>query len=74
MLGGVLLIALVAVAWLAPWQQADPPMALPTAAAIGNGLLDQGLLPLEVTGLLLVAVIIGSVVIARRDRPGEPES
>ena len=44
-----------------------PPPTEVTVKQIGNALMTQYVLPLEVTGLLLTAALIGAVIIAMRD-------
>ncbi|MBI2092932.1 MAG: NADH-quinone oxidoreductase subunit J, partial [Deltaproteobacteria bacterium] len=39
----------------------------PTTAAIGNKLLQEYLLPFEIVSLLLVLVLVGGIVLARRE-------
>ena len=54
-----------------------PPPPPPTTAELARSLLDEYLLPFEVTSLLLLAAVIGAVVLARRRDPGlagEPKS
>ncbi|HEX9242346.1 MAG TPA: NADH-quinone oxidoreductase subunit J [Anaeromyxobacter sp.] len=71
--GGILLAAsvapvLVAVVTLTPWRVrlAAPAMAA-TTEAIGNGFLTTWLLPFEVASLVLLATLVGSIVIARKE-------
>jgi NADH-quinone oxidoreductase subunit J len=59
---------LVAVVTLTPWKtRIAAPTAAPTTEAIGNAFLTQWLLPFEVASLVLLATLIGSIVIARKE-------
>jgi len=42
----------------------------PSVRQIGDALMTEYILPLEVLGLLLTAALIGGVIIALRDKPG----
>jgi NADH-quinone oxidoreductase subunit J len=44
----------------------------PTVKAIGDKLMIDYVLPLEVVGLLLTAAMIGAVIIAMQEKPGRP--
>jgi NADH-quinone oxidoreductase subunit J len=46
----------------------------PTVKEIGDALMTQYVLPLEVMGLLLTAALIGAVIIALRDTSAAPKS
>lgn len=70
--GGVLLFVavapvLLAVAALTPWGTSAAAPLSATAAAIGHGFLTRWLLPFEVASLVLLATLVGSVVIARKE-------
>ena len=45
-----------------------PPLPNPTVRQIGDQLMTQYVLPLEVIGLLLTAALIGAVIIALREK------
>jgi len=47
--------------------------AQPTTAQIGNSLLGDYVLPFEVVSILLLAVLLGAVTLARGRRRGEEE-
>jgi NADH:ubiquinone oxidoreductase subunit 6 (subunit J) len=47
--------------------------AQPTTAAIGNALLGDYVLPFEVISILLLAVLLGAVTLARGQQPGDEE-
>jgi NADH-quinone oxidoreductase subunit J len=53
-----------------PVEAAEAPEV--TVRQIGNDLMTRYVVPLEVVGCLLTAALIGAVVIALRDREGEP--
>jgi NAD(P)H-quinone oxidoreductase subunit 6 len=72
--GVLLLVFLVMLAIKAPWQEISASPYLESTAAMGDALLEKFLLPFEIMSLLLVSVIIGAVVIARRKRIEEIES
>lgn len=72
---GTALAVLVALVWAVnnsvvlktPISQASAP----TVKEIGDALMTKFVLPLEVTGLLLTAALIGAVIIAMKDEPEE---
>lgn len=49
-------------------RRADAPRAVTNVRAIGDRLMQEYVLPLEVMGLLLTAALIGGVVIAMQDK------
>ncbi len=51
----------------ATWLTRQQEIFSPTSAAIGNKLLQEYLLPFEIISLLLILVLIGAVVLARRE-------
>jgi NADH-quinone oxidoreductase subunit J len=53
-------------------QRAAPPPSDITVRAIGDKLMTDYVLPLEVTGLLLTAAMIGAVIIAMQERKPKP--
>jgi NADH-quinone oxidoreductase subunit J len=70
--GGFLLFlavapVLLAVALVTPWATQTAGELLPTTASIGHGFLTRWLLPFEVASLVLLATLVGSVVIARKE-------
>jgi len=68
LLGAGAAVMLVALALQAPWAPAETPLPYePTTAELGRILLTRGLLPFELLGLVLLAVVVGAVVIARRE-------
>ena len=48
-----------------------PPAPQTTVREIGNQLMTNFVLPLEVIGLLLTAALIGAVIIAMHEKPGQ---
>ena len=52
-------------------SRALPPPAEAGVRQIGDALMNRFVLPLEVTGLLLTAALIGAVIIARREPSNE---
>ena len=71
--GLTLTVLLVGLAWRVPWNAIAPGAYGETTTSLGIVLSERGGLPLEVTALLLLAVIVGSVVVARRNRDGSGE-
>ncbi len=67
--------AMLAVLWAtlvrAPFLEEGAPAYAPTTAELGHTLAGIGFLPLLAVGLLLCAVIVGSVVVARRGPEAE---
>jgi NADH-quinone oxidoreductase subunit J len=53
------------VAILTPWPHTTAGEFEPTVDAMGNSLLEEGLLPFELLSVVLLAVVIGAVVIVR---------
>lgn len=62
-LGGAIWYSLTRVKWM----NANRETFLPTTALIGNKLLQEYLLPFEMVSLLLVLVLVGAVILARRE-------
>src|SRR6185295_11432841 len=69
---GVAIVALgvlvFAISRSAALQRAEGPAPSATVAKIGDALMHQYVLPLEVVGLLLTAAMIGAVIIAMQDK------
>src|SRR5262245_1195974 len=65
-LGLVVFAALAATIFAVDWPQA-PREVQPTSAPIGNLLLSQYLLPFEVISVLLLVVLIGAVVVGKKE-------
>ena len=53
----------------APWHSVDEKILTPTTERLGDMLLSLYLLPFELISLVLLVVLIGAVVIARREAP-----
>jgi NADH-quinone oxidoreductase subunit J len=51
-------------------QRAEPAAPAATVRAIGDKLMTEFVVPLEVIGLLLTAALIGAVIIAMQDKTG----
>lgn len=64
----VLLIFLVVVIWGSPWIARFGGFGRFSASDLGKSLLSTYLLPFELVSVLLLAVLLGSIVIARRDK------
>jgi len=63
------LVLALSVIWTYPFAQSlEPPS--PTAPRLGEALLGHYLLPLEVTGLLIVVTLVGAVAIGRFRKEG----
>ncbi len=58
---------LIVVALQTPWAVREPRPQEPTTAEIGQLLLTRFVLPFELASVLLLAVMVGAAVIARRD-------
>ena len=54
------------VIWTTPWPITTP-FAAPVTEKLGNAFLTEYLLPFEIASIVLLAVLIGAVVIARRE-------
>ena len=65
-LGLVVFAALAATVFAVDWPQV-PREVQPTSAPIGNLLLSQYLLPFEVISVLLLVVLIGAVVVGKKE-------
>jgi len=63
---GVVLRALGRTPWPAPASLPD----MPTTAAIGNGFLGPYVLPFELASFVLLAVLVGAIVISRKEIRG----
>lgn len=74
-LAGLALVALlVPLALKAPWQKSAAAEYDHTTAFIGTALLTKDLLPFEVLSVVLLGVVIGAVVIARRRKNSDSEA
>jgi NADH:ubiquinone oxidoreductase subunit 6 (subunit J) len=56
----------------AAWRSAELPANTTSTAAIGNALLGPYVLPFELASLVLLAVLIGVVVLSRKE--SEPDA
>ncbi len=69
--GGVLALATVAIlsymAVMAPWKVVAEPQYVSSVQSLGIAFLTEYLLPFEVASVVLLAALIGSVVIARKE-------
>ena len=69
--GGALGLAAIGtlsyMAVMAPWKILEAPKFEPTSAALGIAFLTDFLLPFEIASVILLAALIGSVVIARKE-------
>lgn len=69
-------LALAVIAIRSPWLKAANPEWEPTTKEIGNSLLTKYILPFEIASVLLLIVVIGAVMVARKEvqrrQRGEP--
>lgn len=69
--GGALAVATIAtltyMAVMAPWKVVAEPSYQPVSAGLGIAFLTEYLLPFEVASVVLLAALIGSVIIARKE-------
>ncbi|MFQ5599034.1 MAG: NADH-quinone oxidoreductase subunit J [Candidatus Krumholzibacteriia bacterium] len=63
--------SLVAVGRSVDWPLAEGRQVVPTSATIGDLLLSEYLLPFEVISVLLLVVLIGAVVVGKKEVEGE---
>jgi NAD(P)H-quinone oxidoreductase subunit 6 len=66
-LGAATVGTLTYMAVMAPWKVVPDPSYLPGSAALGIAFLTDYLLPFEVASVVLLAALIGSVIIARKE-------
>jgi NADH:ubiquinone oxidoreductase subunit 6 (subunit J) len=67
-------LLLVTVAATTPWRRTEA-IAAPTTARLGDGLLNEYLLPFELISLVLLMALVGAMVVARRSvLPRSPEA
>jgi NADH-quinone oxidoreductase subunit J len=66
-LGAAAVATLVYTAVMAPWKTVEHPKFEPTSAALGVAFLTDYLLPFEIASVVLLAALVGSVVIARKE-------
>jgi len=52
-----------------PWKLVAQTESKPTASALGELLLTRYLLPFEVISILLLVVLVGAVVVAKKEQP-----
>ena len=50
-----------------PWLKGETPSQMPTTRTIGDLLLSDYILPFELISLVLLIVLIGAIVVARKD-------
>ena len=55
----------------ASWRAADLAATEPSTYAVGDALLGQYLLPFEVASIVLLAVLVGAVVLSRKEVEGD---
>ncbi|RMD84166.1 MAG: NADH-quinone oxidoreductase subunit J [Candidatus Dadabacteria bacterium] len=72
-------VILVAALARAPWYREGAGASFRSTEAIGDLLLSRYLLPFELASIVLLAVLVGAVVLSRKevaepDRPKEPQS
>jgi NADH-quinone oxidoreductase subunit J len=72
-LGLLLLGGLAWTLWRAPFLVHAPAALTPSTERLGDALLTTYLLPFEVASVLLVAVIIGAVIVVRKEVRPEPD-
>lgn len=66
-LGGAVFLMLGFVGFETNWPLTDPGELQPTIDAIGHAFLEHYLLPFEIASVLLLAVMIGAVLIVRKE-------
>lgn len=71
LLAALVFLMLTLMALSTPWPRHPLPDA-PTTAPIGEQLLSAYLLPFEAISVLLLVVMVGAAVIARREEPAAP--
>jgi NAD(P)H-quinone oxidoreductase subunit 6 len=64
-------LLIVTVAVTTPWRRTEA-IAAPTTARIGDGLLNEYLLPFELISLVLLMALVGTMVVARRSGTTRP--
>jgi len=67
LISAAIAVLLIIVAVNSNWAVRDPRPPQPTTAEIGQLLLTRFVLPFELASVLLLAVMVGAAVIARRD-------
>ncbi len=55
------------------WHRIAPGTPGPTTYAIGNGFLNEYVLPFELASVVLLAALVGAVVLSRKELRGEGE-
>jgi NADH-quinone oxidoreductase subunit J len=66
-LGAAAVATLTYMAVMAPWKVVDVPKFDPTSGPLGVAFLTEYLLPFEIASVVLLAALVGSVVIARKE-------
>ena len=66
MIGGVAAVMVRAIFW-ASWPMREPGDPQPTIKSIGNLFLTDYVLPFELASIVLLAVLIGAVVLSRKE-------
>ena len=55
----------------ANWMQVANPAVVPTTKSIGQAFLGEYILPFELASVVLLVVLIGAIVISRKEIRGE---
>lgn len=63
----IILAILTIIAFQFPWQVQIPQETPPTTAQMGQALLTQYLVPFEIVSILLLAALVGSVMLVRKE-------
>lgn len=69
--GVVVAAMLIVIAFAFPWRLANNPEWLPSVHQIGHALLSTFLIPFELLSVLLLAVLVGAVMLVRKEIKSE---
>jgi len=67
---GMVFVALTRTAVRASWVTGNPAAAQPTTYGVGNAFLTDFILPFEIASLVLLVVLIGAVMVSRKEVKG----
>ena len=67
---GVVFVAMIGAARRATWVVREPAAPAPTTYGIGDAFLGHYLLPFEVASVVLLAVLVGAIVVSRKEVKG----
>jgi NADH-quinone oxidoreductase subunit J len=66
------LVLIVRLLVLHPWDMDELPSKAPTTATIGMELMTKYVLPFELVSVVLLVAMVGAIILAKEDKPDDP--